>query len=94
MAYKLKVTNEAKSDFRNMFNYYLSETQDAEYTKRIIHDVRCKLEYLKSFPYRYPATIPDDESIRTMYYKRYAIQYEVQESTVVILNIKHTSMLA
>ena len=91
MAYRLKVTNEAKSDFRNMFDYYLSETQDAEYTKKIIQDVRGKLEHLKSFPYRHPATIPDDESIRTMFYKRYAIQYEVQESEVIILNIKHTS---
>lgn len=94
MAYTIKVTNEAKSDFRNMFNYYLSETQDAEYTKRIIQEIRGKIEHLKSFPYRHPATIPDDESIRTMYYKRYAIQYEVQESTVVILNIKHTSALS
>lgn len=94
MAYTLKVTNEAKSDFRNMFNYYLSETQDAEYTKRIIRDIRGKLEHLKSFPYRYPATISDDESIRTMYYKRYAIQYEVRESVVIILNIKHTSTLS
>jgi len=94
MAYTLKVTNEAKDDFRNMFNYYLSETQDAEYTKQIIQDIRGKLEHLKSFPYRYPATIPEDESIRTMFYKRYAIQYEVQESVVVILNIKHTSTLS
>jgi plasmid stabilization system protein ParE len=70
-----------------MFNYYLSETQDAEYTKQIIQDIRGQLEYLKSLPYRYPATIPEDESIRTMFYKRYAIQYEVQESVVVILNI-------
>ena len=94
MAYTLKVTNEAKSDFRNMFNYYLSETQDAEYTKQIIQDIRGKLEHLKSFPYRHPATIPEDESIRTMFYKRYAIQYEVQEGIVVILNIKHTSTLS
>jgi plasmid stabilization system protein ParE len=94
MAYTIKVTNEAKSDFRNMFNYYLSETQDAEYTKKIIQEIRGKIEHLKSFPYRHPATMPDDESIRTMYYKRYAIQYEVQESTVVILNIKHTSALS
>lgn len=94
MAYTLKVTNEAKSDFRNMFNYYLSETQDAEYTKQIIQGIRGQLEHLKSFPYRYPATIPADESIRTMFYKRYAIQYEVQESVVVILNIKHTSTLS
>ena len=91
MAYKLKITNEAKDDFRSMFDYYLTETQDAEYTRKIIHDIRGKLELLKVFPYRHPATIPDDESIRTMYYKRYAIQYEVQESMVVILNIKHTS---
>lgn len=94
MAYKLKITNEAKSDFRNMFDYYLSETQDAEYTKKIIQDVKGKLEHLKSFPYRHPATIPDDESIRTMFHKRYAIQYEVQESEVIILNIKHTSRLS
>ena len=91
MAYTLKITNEAKDDFRSMFDYYLTETQDAEYTRKIIQDIRGKLEHLKVFPYRHPATIPDDESIRTMYYKRYAIQYEVQESMVVILNIKHTS---
>ena len=91
MAYKLKVTSEAQDDFRNMVNYYLGETQDAEYTRGIIQDIRGKLEHLKSFPYRHPATIPDDESIRTMFYKRYAIQYEVQESEVIILNIKHTS---
>lgn len=91
MAYTLKITNEAKDDFRSMFDYYLTETQDAEYTRKIIQDIRGKLEHLKVFPFRNPATIPDDESIRTMYYKRYAIQYEVQESMVVILNIKHTS---
>lgn len=94
MAYTLKVTREAKNDFRNMFNYYLSETQNADYTNQIIQDIRGKLEHLKTFPYRYPSTIPEDESIRTMYYKRYAIQYEVQESTVIILNIKHTSQLS
>lgn len=94
MAYTLKVTKEAKDDFRNMFNYYLEETQDAEYTRQIIQDIRGKLDHLKVFPYRHPATIPDDESIRTMFYKRYAIQYEVQEEVVVILNIKHTSTLS
>lgn len=91
MAYTLKITNEAKDDFRSMFDYYLTETQDAEYTRKIIQDIRGKLDHLKIFPFRHSATIPDDESIRTMYYKRYAIQYEVQESMVVILNIKHTS---
>lgn len=94
MAYTLKLTNEAKDDFRNMFNYYLGETQDAEYTRKIIQDVRGKVEHLKSFPFRHPATLPDDESIRTMFYKRYAIQYEVLESEVIILNIKHTSRMS
>lgn len=94
MAYTLKVTNEAKDDFRNMFNYYLGETQDAEYTRKIIQDVRGKIEHLKSFPFRHPATLPDDESIRTMFYKRYAIQYEVLEDEVIILNIKHTSRMS
>ena len=87
---RIKITEEAQTDFRNMFEYYYEETLDAEYTRRIMQDIREKIENLKIFPYRYPATIPDDESIRTMYYKRYAIQYEVQESAVVILNIKHT----
>lgn len=87
---RIKITEEAQTDFRNMFEYYYEETLDAEYTRRIIQDIREKIENLKIFPYRYPATIPDDERIRTMYYKRYAIQYEVQESMVVILNIKHT----
>ena len=87
---QIKITEEAQTDFRNMFEYYYEETLDAEYTRRIIQDIREKIENLKIFPYRYPATIPDDESIRTMYYKRYAIQYEVQESMVVVLNIKHT----
>lgn len=94
MAYTVKLTNEAKSDFRSMFNYYLTETQDAAYTQKIIQDIRGKLEHLKVFPYRHPATISDDESIRTMYYKRYAIQYEVQENSVIILNVKHTSTLS
>jgi len=87
---RIKITEEAQTDFKNMFEYYYEETLDAEYTRRIIQDIREKIENLKIFPYRYPATIPDDESIRTMYYKRYAIQYEVQEKAVVILNIKHT----
>ena len=87
---RIKITEEAQTDFRNMFEYYYEETLDAEYTRRIIQDIREKIENLKIFPYRYPATIPDDESIRTMYSKRYAIQYEVQESAVVILNIMHT----
>lgn len=87
---RIKITEEAQTDFRNMFEYYYEETLDAEYTRRIIQDIREKIENLKIFPYRYPSTIPDDERIRTMYYKRYAIQYEVQESMVVILNIKHT----
>lgn len=87
---RIKITEEAQTDFRNMFEYYYEETLDAEYTRRIIQDIREKIENLKIFPYRYPATITDDERIRTMYYKRYAIQYEVQESMVVILNIKHT----
>ena len=73
-----------------MFNYYLTETQDAAYTQKIIRDIRGKLELLKSFPMRYPAPNPDDGSIRTMHYKRYAIQYEIQEDAVIILNIKHS----
>lgn len=91
MAYKIKLTNEAINDLRGMFEYYLSETQDAEHTQRIIKDVRDKISHLKVFPFRHPALIPEDETIRAMYYKRYAILYEVQENLVIILNVKHTS---
>ena len=91
MAYTIKLTNEAKDDLRGMFNYYLNETQDAEYTQQIIGDVRERISHLKMFPFRHPALIPEDETIRAMYYKRYAILYEVQDSVVIILSVKHTS---
>lgn len=91
---KLKLTEEAENDFRSMFGYYFEETKDAEYTLSIIRDIRGKLDLLKLFPMRYPAINPDDETIRTMHYKRYAIQYQVEETAVIILNIKHTSTLA
>lgn len=87
----LKLTEEAKSDFKNMFDYYLEETQDAEYTLNIIKDIRNKIEFLKMFPLRYPALLPEDETIRAMYYKRYVILYEVQAEVVIILSVKHTS---
>ena len=90
---QIKLTEEAQSDFRNMFAYYYEETKDAEYTRSIIQDIRDRIGLLNVFPYRHPATIPEDESIRTMYYKRYAIQYEVQEDMVIILNVKHTSKI-
>jgi plasmid stabilization system protein ParE len=76
-----------------MFEYYFQETQDAAYTLKIIQDIRGKVEHLKSFPFRCPPLIPEDDSIRALYYKRYAILYEVQEEEVIILNIKHTSRL-
>ena len=91
MAYTIRLTNEAKDDLRGMFNYYLNETQDADHTQRIIQDVRDKISLLKVFPFRHPALIPEDETIRAMYYKRYAILYEVQGGMVIILNVKHTS---
>lgn len=90
---QIKLTEEAQNDFRDMFSYYYKETKDAEHTRNIVQDIRDRIGLLKVFPYRYPATIPEDESIRTMYYKRYAIQYEVQEDMVIILNVKHTSRL-
>lgn len=88
---RIKLTKEAQNDFRNMFEYYYEETQDTEYTLKIIRDIRGKVEHLKTFPFRCPPLIPEDESIRALYYKRYAILYEVEEEKVVILNIKHTS---
>ena len=91
MAYTIKLTNEAKDDLRGMFSYYLSETQDVEYTQAIIQDIRERISHLKTFPFRHPKLISEDETIRAMYYKRYAILYEVQESVVVILTVKHTS---
>lgn len=91
MAYTIKLTNEAKDDLRGMFDYYLNETQDAGHTQRIIGDIRNKISHLKMFPFRHPALIPEDETIRAMYYKRYAILYEIQENLVIILNVKHTS---
>ena len=87
---RIKITEEAQNDFRDMFAYYYEETQDAEYTRQIIQDIRGKIEHLKIFPFRCPALIPEDERIRALYYKRYAILYEVLEEEVVILNIKHT----
>lgn len=92
MAYELKLTKEAKNDFRSMFNYYLEETQDIGYTEKIVQGIRVNLEFLKSFPYRYPAPNPDDQSIRVMYLKRYAVLYEVLQDSVVILNVKHMSI--
>lgn len=92
MAYELKLTKEAKNDFRSMFNYYLEETQDISYTEKIVQGIRGNLEFLKSFPYRYPASNPDDQSIRVMYLKRYAVLYEVLQDSVVILSVKHTSI--
>lgn len=92
MAYNLKVTKEAQDDFRGMFQYYLEETQDIAQAEAIIQDIRGKMEHLKVFPYRCPALNPDDQAFRAMYYRRYAILYEVLEDTVVILNVKHTSM--
>lgn len=92
MAYELKLTKEAKNDFRSMFNYYLEETQDISYTEKIVQGIRGNLEFLKSFPYRYPAPNPDDQSIRVMYLKRYAVLYEVLQDSVVILSVKHTSI--
>lgn len=93
MAYNLKLTEEAKDDFRGMFQYYLEATQDIATTENIIQDIRGKIEHLKVFPFRCPALNPDDQAFRALYYKRYAILYEVQEDTVVILNVKHTSIL-
>ena len=90
---RIKITQEAQNDFRNMFEYYFEETQDAEYTLKIIKDIRGKVEHLKSFPFRCPPLNPDDQTIRALYYKRYAILYEVKEDIVVILNVKHTSRL-
>lgn len=92
MAYNLRLTREAKNDFRSMFNYYLEETQDIQYTEKIVQNIRANLEFLKSLPYRYPAPNPDDQSIRVMYYKRYAVLYEVLQDSVVILSVKHTSI--
>lgn len=94
MGYTLKLTNEAKDDFRNMFNYYLNETQDTKYTQKIIQDIKSNIENLKVFPLRYPALIPEDETIRAMYYKRYAILYEIQDNMIIILSVKHTSRLS
>lgn len=91
MGYIVKLTNEAKDDFKGMFSYYLTETQDAEYTQKIINDIRVKIDDLKIFPFRYPPIMHEDESIRVMYYQRYAIAYEVTEDTVIILYVKHTS---
>lgn len=90
----IKLTKEAKDDFKSMFDYYFEETQDAEYTLKIIQDIRSRLEFLKMFPMRYPAIIPDDETIRAMYYKRYAVLYQVEEDAVIILGVKHTSRLS
>lgn len=90
---RIKLTKEAQSDFKNMFEYYFQETQDAGYTLKIIQDIRGKVEHLKSFPFRCPPLNPDDQAIRALFYKRYAILYEVGEDEVVILNIKHTSRL-
>lgn len=88
---RIKITQEAQNDFRNMFDYYYEETKDAEYTLKIINDIREKIDHLKTFPFRCPPLIPEDETIRALYYKRYAIVYEVLEEDVVILNVKHTS---
>jgi len=90
---RIKLTKEAQNDFKNMFEYYFEETQDASCTLQIIQDIRGKIEHLKSFPFRCPPLNPDDQTIRALYYKRYAILYEVLEEEVVILNIKHTSRL-
>ena len=87
---RIKITEEAQNDFKDMFAYYYEETQDVEYTRQIIQDIRGKIDHLKIFPFRCPALIPEDESIRALYYKRYAILYEVLEEEVIILNIKHT----
>ncbi len=91
MAYTIKLTEEAKNDLKGMFNYYLQETMDEEYTRQIIGEIRKKLDDLKIFPLRYPPINPEDETIRAMYYKRYAIAYEVLSDMVIILNVKHTS---
>lgn len=91
MGYAIKLTNEAKMDFRSMFKYYLDETQDLEYTQKIIQDIRTKVEHLQAFPFRCPPLIQEDQSIRALYYKRYAILYEVTDDAVIILNVKHTS---
>lgn len=88
----IKLTEEAKNDFRKMFDYYFEETQDAEYTLKIVRDIRSRLDLLKIFPLRYPAIIPEDETIRAMYYKRYAVLYQVREDAVIILSVKHTSL--
>lgn len=88
---EIKLTNEAKTDFRDMFNYYLEETQDAEHTRRIIQDIRGKIESLKMFPFRCPVLNAEDETIRALYYRRYAILYEIQPTQIIILGVKHTS---
>lgn len=91
MAYTVKLTTEAKSNLKGMFNYYLQETMDREHTYRIVGEIKGKLDDLKIFPLRYPPINPEDETIRAMYYKRYAIAYEVLGDMVIILNVKHTS---
>ena len=86
---KIKLTEEAQDDFKNMFAYYYEETQDAEYTLRIIRDIRGKIEDLQVFPFRCPPLNYEDETIRALNYKNYSIQYFVDEKDVVILNVKH-----
>lgn len=90
---ELKLTEEAKSDLRRMFNYYLEETQNEEYTFRIIQDIQRKIGDLRIFPLRYPSLNSEDETIRSMFYKNYAILYEVKKDMIIILGVKHSRMM-
>ena len=83
MNYRIRITETAKQDLREIAFYIASQTQDRETAKKFVNELRAQCSRLAEFPNL--GALPQDRMLRSMDYrfishKDYLIFYRVNDS--------------
>ena len=95
MSYKIRFTDTAKDDLRNIAVYIAEQSKDKSIAVNFVNELREKTKILASFPEI--GSLPDDKVMKSMGYrylvhKEYLIfyHYEAKQETSYILAVFHS----
>lgn len=92
MKYKLIISNKAKTDFINIFDYMIAEFHAPQTAKNLISEINRKTDNLKTQPFMCPVSTDSplhELGFRKLCVKNYVVIYSVNENdnTVNILRV-------
>lgn len=90
MNYSLKITNSAKSEIKNIVDWY--NESEPNLGEEFLDSLNDKLQFIRSFPLASPL-IFEKEALRYTFLSKYTfvIYYKFQSQKILVVAIYHTS---